>query len=150
MTEPPWTLEFDRPFHFWFFYVSHAQLVLRSPRRGHEPRIDVIFTFTGEFNLPRTLDDLRIDALAPHDPRHKELGVQRLDFIGVERTAYAITASNFQNGLVTAHRVEIQETDREYDDIHPFEGDLPYMSFEEPYPAYDEGPLRSRFADPVI
>ncbi|GGA16752.1 hypothetical protein GCM10008018_71490 [Paenibacillus marchantiophytorum] len=52
----------DRKFQFWFYRVSHGELLIRSPKSKENPKnIDIMFFDIRYIELPRFLDEIMLD-----------------------------------------------------------------------------------------
>ena len=63
----------DRRFQFWFYRVSHGELLIRSAKEAPGTRnIDVMFVAVEYVDLPRVFDGLAIVPAAPADVARAE------------------------------------------------------------------------------
>lgn len=52
----------NRKFQFWFYRVSHGELLIRSPKSKENPKnIDILFFDISYIELPRFLDEIILD-----------------------------------------------------------------------------------------
>jgi hypothetical protein len=109
--------EFDRTFKIWDYWVSHSQLLLRSPGDLRRPKgsseslnVDIIFVAVDYIELPTTLSELRLTS----DVTTEEL--QSLEHaIGhavLPEQVFVLTA-NGQRHRVVAGAMWVRENDLE-------------------------------------
>jgi hypothetical protein len=109
--------QFDRKFKIWDYWISHSQLLLRSPDDLRQPKgtsesrnIDIIFVAVDYIELPTTMSELRvtIDATTG-ELRNVEHAIGRAV---VPDHAFVLTA-NGRRHIVVAGAMEVRENDLE-------------------------------------
>jgi hypothetical protein len=110
MTAKTEIVRFTRTFQIWTYTVSHAQLLLRSPKEaGQSTRVDLLFKNVAWINLPATIEGLVVSEITPGE-------TESLGIIPVEmgsRKIFAIETSNLK-GFVVAGAFAWQEDDGDY------------------------------------
>ncbi|NOV04838.1 hypothetical protein [Paenibacillus planticolens] len=71
----------DRKFQFWFYRVSHGELLIRSPKSKENPKnIDIMFFDITYIELPRFLDEIMLDEATSEEILYYELDLFELPF----------------------------------------------------------------------
>ncbi len=107
----------NRQFQFWYYRVSHGELLVRSPRdRSHPLNIDVCFAGVEYVELPRLLPEMQVDE--PCDDDLERLGRRFAKLI--RRDNVTVLESLGQRYLVVAAAAKIVENELDIFDL-PFD-----------------------------
>jgi hypothetical protein len=104
---------FERSFQVWDYWVSHAQLLVRSPSDIYHARnIDLMFVGVQYVELPTILPDLALVEATPEEQRRATQAVGR----PVPLEQVFVLSTSGQRYLVVAGGMRI------------YENDLPFMT----------------------
>lgn len=98
----------SRVFKLWYYHISHGELLIRSIKNAdHARNIDIIFIDVTYIDLPRNLNNLRIEEAVEEDV----LYIKEKTGKDVEREKIIILSSNDKRYFVVAFRVKVDEND---------------------------------------
>jgi hypothetical protein len=116
MTAKTEIVRFTRTFQIWTYTVSHAHLLLRSPKEpGQSTRIDVLFKNVAWINLPATIEGLVVTEMAPEET--EPLVIVPAEMLR-SRKIFAVETSRSE-GFVVAGAFAWQEDDGDYSEPSP-------------------------------